>query len=124
MIIRMFRSCPLRTRVGRVLHKTLRNNAHGCTNEIAVYVPHVVVFVSDRAYVALHLAKSTGAVTVDRRNVLLRYRKKRVRTQTYISIIIVAKIVMLSSNTFQPTLASRFYSNCITNNNVSYFVPK
>ncbi|CAI6369503.1 unnamed protein product [Macrosiphum euphorbiae] len=32
---------------------------------------------TDKVYVALNIAKSTGVVTIDRRNVLRRYRKKR-----------------------------------------------
>ncbi|KAF0764219.1 adenylate kinase 8-like [Aphis craccivora] len=37
---------------------------------------------TDKVYVALNIAKSTGVVTIDRRNVLRRHRKKRVRTHT------------------------------------------
>jgi len=59
--------------------------------------------------VALNIAQSTGVVTIDRRNVLRRHRKKRVRTHTRYEHIIMLHIIM-------------FYLPCIHLYTHSYYI--
>jgi len=56
---------------------------------------HTRRFCLDKVYVALNIAKSTGVVTIDRRNVLRRYRKKRVRIHTHTNTPEISNILLL-----------------------------
>ncbi|XP_008180630.1 adenylate kinase 8-like [Acyrthosiphon pisum] len=62
----------------RFIKRYLKCRRHVDIPKILLVAPPHHRLDTDKVYVALNIAKSTGVVTIDRRNVLRRYQKKRI----------------------------------------------